>query len=240
MNITNTEFLLKKQRLTAVEKIDTYIEKASAVEKMKAILLKQNVLTFFLSLRAQESYEISTGQFLANKKDSFKNLQICLSEESDNLYCLWQELKYTKKYGSDDFKEKSDFFIKVTQDMPDFYEMAESLKIENKLNLVALEKSLNSGVFEKQVLAAILIYKNALLDFEYIKAQEMIEKIEKIASDYPDLVFMRTQLEMLTQVESKTVRSSYDTYKKICLDLNVNTVSKYYFDIDLCLRRLNQ
>lgn len=234
-----TELLLKKQRPLAVKKIELVMENFSASDKIKALILKQTLLTYFLSLKTQESYEIAVGQLFFNKKNSYKNLQICLADEPDNLYCLWQELKYTKFYDSSDFKEKAQQFLQITKDLPDFFEMSQSIDLDRNLNLPALERSLKSGVFEKEVLSAAILYKQALLDLDYNKAREMVKKIEQIASDYPDLIFMRTQIEALTRVDSKTTKNSYETYKKICTDLNINTVSKYYFDIELCTRSLN-
>lgn len=233
-----TDFLLKKQRNLAVQKIENSLEKLNTADKNKAFLLKQNIMTYFLSLKTQEAYEISTGQLMSNKKNSYKNLQLCLIEEPDNLYCLWQDLKYSKMYESGDFQEKVDKFITTTEGLPEFYEMSESLKKESS-NIVNIEKSLKSGLFEKEILAALLVYRNAIQNKDYVKAQEMVKKIEKTAPDYPEHIFMSYQLKILTQADQKNLKESYLVYRKICSDLTVSTVSKYYFDIDLCLRGLN-
>lgn len=240
------DLVLMNQRPQSITLIDTELTHADAETKSKLITLKYNTLNEFLSLASQDAFETAASTGLNDKKKFLKNIQECLKLEPDNLQCQWLELKYLKRYSESQLNESATKYIKVIQD----FKLLNLAKI-SLINLLKLDEgdALKLPILGKNpslqddVLTHILEFNFSIKNKDYEKAKANINHLVQIANDYPDIIFMKYQLSLLsdpaTEEAEKNLDKQYDVYKKKCADLPASLVRKYIFDIELCTRSLN-
>ncbi len=198
---------------------------------------QENILSSFLNQKSQDLYESSASQLIQKNRSSEKNMLACLELEPENLFCKWQQLRLLNYKNDPSFVTLSDAFTKKTEGFPEFGLLAMTLKSNFIFKDVFLEKT--------QKIFPILFYfsefQRAIAAQNYSLAKEILQTVLKLDAEYPDLIYMRSKLMLLSQEESLADQNSavlFANYQKICAALRPELTRKYYYDIDLCHRSL--
>ncbi len=239
------ELLAKNQRISAMTLIENELLRDDKEYKNKLNSLKFNMLNDFLSLSTQETYEISAGLILSDKKKTLSGIQQCLAQEPENLQCRWLELKYYRRYNGGIFDDKALAYIETAQSFKQLHLLKNSLLVTlNRTGEVALvsNKDNKNLTTEDIALENIINYNIFLESKNYSKAKEIINYMNIHYSDYPDLIFMSYQLSTLwpegVGFSESSLDKQYEVYRKKCSDLPISIARKYFFDISLCVRSL--
>jgi hypothetical protein len=233
-----THLIVEKNRTAALLMItNTETEAVSADIKTQLRTLKENILSLFLTQESQDFFEASASQIIAQPRSAEKNMTACLNLEPQNLYCRWQQLRILKYTSDQAFQETALRFTKDTENLFEFKLLASTLDENASYKddiLLGLEKSY-------PVLFLAHEYQKSLVSKNYSLAKDVMQKILNVAPDYPDLIYMRARLALLSQETSVNEQSSdvlYTDYRKICASLRPQLTRKYFYDINLCHRSL--
>lgn len=249
LNYKNVEekvssFLLANQRSEALRLVDENLKNLNLPKDEKISLslrnLKFKVLSLFLDSRAQDAFETAAAHLFDEKQKANQNIQECLKIESENINCLWLELKFIKKYKPDQFAEKANMYLELTQMIPQLYANQTSIRyilgdkeplIEKKVSLNYLDENqiqllkLEELIQTKKLKEAILFY----------------DKIKTKLKDSPDHLYFDYKIEELKISQSSEILTNpYANYEKIyikkCKELSLLVVRKYFNDISFCSR----
>lgn len=236
-----TTLLLLKQRPQALEIIHDLNRTILIPDLQKKISqLKLVVMTSFLSSEAQDYFELASGQYLSQTKSSLRNTQKCLSIDPDQFMCQWAEVKANSKNNN----RYVVFFEKIklaALDVPELKPLILSLdKTQADFINLQLDSNSRTELYDSQLLTAILEFDRSILAKNYLLARESLDKLQQLAPDYIDIIFMRAQLYRHTYGEDAVTNllNVMTIYKKKCEAVSPEIARKYFFDIDFCRRNL--
>lgn len=234
--------MLKKDRATALHFLNSTIENSKQnlspnKETLEQLyVLKENILSVFLTQETQDAYEASASSLFQNSRNSEKKALKCLQAENTNLYCKWQYLKYLSYKNDPQFQAEALQFKKETENLPVFGLLARTLNDDETPHQMATEG------YEKAfpILHIVFEFERSLQVKNYSLSKDLLQSLSSAASDYPDLTIMRAQLAKLSVETSEEEKSDslYKIYKKKCATLSPELTRKYYYDINLCHRGL--
>lgn len=233
-----TELMLKKDRATALHFLNSTIENSKQNKETleQLYMLKENILSVFLTQETQDAYEASSSSLFQNSRNSEKKALKCLQVENTNLYCKWQYLKYLSYKNDPQFQAEAIQFKKETENLPVFGLLARTLNDDESPKQISIEG------YEKTfpVLHIVFEFERSLQVKNYSLSKDLLQSLSSAASDYPDLTIMRAQLAKLSVETSEEEKSDslYKIYKKKCATLSPELTRKYYYDINLCHRGL--
>lgn len=235
-----TSLTLLKQRDQALQTLAQFESAATDIQVRQELLkIRQNILMSFLSPEAQDFYELSATQVIQNTKQAERNNQKCLAMEPENIQCLWQELRILSRKRDSALAAQAEKFLEKVRTLPDFKFLALSLQKSEPhflSNNISVTQSAGPNA-DQTILPFILEFERSVTVQNFSRAKEMLTKIESIASDYPDLLYMKTLLaERSAEPLSSPYQNIYNVYRKKCESVSGELTRKYYYDIDLCNR----
>ncbi len=238
-----TNLVVLNQRADAIEIINKELKTPDGNYKNKLLDLKYNILNQFLSLPAQEAFELAAPALLNNRKNSLIHIQKCLALESLNLQCQWLNLKYLRRYSADSFVEQANLYIDQIKDFKQSHLLRYSLYIAlDRISEVPSNLKPKTSNPEEALLLKIISYNLAIKTQDYLRAKEAVNYFSEHASDYPDLIFMLYQMSLVWPDKElgvpKSAERQYEVYRKKCADLPASISRKYLYDIDLCTRSI--
>ncbi|MFZ3230067.1 MAG: hypothetical protein WA160_07675 [Pseudobdellovibrio sp.] len=232
--------LMQKQKKQALIVIDEFI----STEKNKNVLkdardFKISVGKKFLSKEAQEFYEVSLNSTLEKPSESKKNNEDCLSLDPENYDCQVQKIRLLYRENPNKFNEKQEidkinkYFIET--DFNWIRISTEKLLPEFKNQTFFKKEAVR--LKEENLIRAILEIDRAFAAKNFSKAKEVLQVVEKSASDWPDLVFFKQKIESeSTENKSINATEASNLYQMKCKNLSKSIARKYRYDFDLCMR----
>lgn len=204
-------------------------------KKDQLLSLKQNILNQFYSEKVQNAYEEAATNYISNKRKAVKNISDCLEAEPKNIQCLWMDLKIAYFYGDSNFESKALKYIELTKDLPDYkfrivqLQSKLAMSVEDKIELTEKE---TKKTFEKKILDLLIQYDAAVADADLDEVKEILNELDKEASDHPDLTVMRAKLNK----DQSDFSNKASILRSRCQALSADIIRKYTFDIDFCKR----
>ncbi len=238
-----TSLLLLKQREQALDVINKILKNSLDPQiKIKIQEVKYLALTTFMSHEAQEYFELATLQSQSEPKVSLKNAEKCLTVDTDNVHCLFAELKAYHQLRQ---PLKSQAVVEKINLLIDQVPQLETLKLSlDKKKSAFMTANFSSKVkddfFDRHDLL-ILEFDRSIEAKNYSLAKDVLALIEKNYADYPDIIIMKAILDRITYGEDVLPKLSDLTsvHEKKCKAIAKNISRKYFYDLDLCQRTLD-
>lgn len=193
----------------------------------------------FLTKEAQEEYENSLNLTLENEKAALKAAEHCLGLEPQNLDCMIQKARLNYRA-----KNEKNFKASIGK----VRDLLESTNFEKLFGLL-LEKnepefknqqslvSLSDAGSEHMLTFVLLELDRCFAAKNYSRAKDLITTLEKIYSDWPDLLYYKNKLNIESEEDSaKSGGELLSAYASKCKSITKSAARKYRYDFELCAR----
>jgi predicted RNA binding protein with dsRBD fold (UPF0201 family) len=232
--------LLQKQKKQALQTLTEFIRnETNKTTATDALDFLEMIAKTFITKESQEAYETSVNLIVENPKEAVKQVDLCIQAEPQNSECLVQRIRLAyrdKNIGvvenySSQLKQiipgtRTDHWVSITLKRTD-------LDFKNKI----IVKKLNEKVSEDSFVFAALELDRSFAAKNFSRAKEVLGYLEKHFSDWPDIIFYKSKLEV-ESAEEKSAQSNeaFALYSAKCKNLSKSIARKYRYDFDLCKR----
>ena len=173
--------------------------------------------TIFQKQATQDLYETAVANLIKNTRLSERNIDKCLESEPLNDQCQFLKLNIQNRKSS----------------------------LEDKQQLEVLRTKIIDQDEEIQLYKLIRELEKKIEIQNYSFARQLLDKLEKDYSDYPDLIIFKRNLNFLS-TESDALLPGFfqgadskalEIYQKRCESIDPMTIRKYIYDLDFCNRK---
>ncbi len=237
--------LIQKQKKQALATVTDYIQNETNKNlATEAREFRQNLAKKFPTKESQESYETSLNLTIDNPKEAKKSNEDCLLADPENLDCLIQRIRLLyrdnrkKPIETAELEKIGNYFegneinwIKASTE--------QGLASKNQIELkpITANKPEFSMASDEKFIFTIFELNRALVLKNSSKAKEILDRIEKNFSDWPDLIYFKNRIATESaETNSLTSTELLNQYLNKCKNLSKSIVRKYRYDFDLCLR----
>lgn len=173
--------------------------------------------TIFQKQATQDLYEAAVANLIKNTRLSERNVDKCLETEPLNDQCQYLKLNIQNRRSS----------------------------IEDKQQLEVLRTKIIDQDEEVQLYKLIKDLEKKIEIQNYAFARQILDKLEKDYTDYPDLIIFKRNLNFLSTESDALLRGLFqgtdskalEIYQKRCESIDPMTIRKYIYDLDFCNRK---